>query len=517
MKKILFIFIAIMFVYTSPGNAQRCKADDLLQKSLERDSGLRGYISRLETMIKEWTQKFPFHPTLHHSSITIPVVVHIVYHDTTEYIRDDQIQSQIIALNRDYQKLNLNEINRAPAAYKAIAAKTYLKFELAKRKPDGTATNGITRRRTTKSEFVFDNALDCEKVKQATDGTVAWDTDKYLNIWVCDLWDHNGTNPVNSLLGYATFPADTNMIQGVAIDYTCFGTKGTAQSPYHFGRTTTHEIGHYLDLYHTFQGGCLDQDSVADTPPQRDDSGGCTAAAGCPGITDPVMFMNYMDYTDDSCMYMFTVGQRKRMLGHFIPGGRRAGLAVSDALLPPNVTTINYQVFLESQNSQLPSWKAAMVMIHAWACQCTPDVDAMVRDNAGQPGRHIAGIPNDISEVIHALALTPEEINMCYSAVGFYGLLQDGPIALLSADTNESYGLVISGMSFDPNTGEARLSIKDPMGIGPRGFFMVNQTGSEYTVSYREFMINILERMASNNRKVYIVYPPSATAAVRFP
>jgi hypothetical protein len=221
------------------------------------------------------------------------------------------------------------------------------------------------------------------------------------------------------------------------------------------------------------------------------------------------MFMNYMDYVDDNCMSMFTNGQRIRMLANVAPGGRRASLAVSNALFPTTATTREYEVFLEPQHDQLPSWKAALVMTHAWACQCTPDLNSLLLQNAGKRLNRYQAMGNDVADVVYALALHPEELLACYTIDGFYQKMNRGPITLLSVSGTELYGLVVHGMVVDKASGKAFLKIKDPMSIGPRAFGIVNQSGAEYQVDYNQFMVEMLEQAVINNKHIYIVYPPT--------
>ena len=140
-----------------------------------------------------------------------------------------------------------------------------------------------------------------------------WDSNKYLNIWVCRL--------KNNVLGYAQFPGGDPDTDGVVIDYRSFGTSGTAVARFNLGRTATHEVGHWLDLYHIWgDGDCNVDDFVNDTPTTK---GPNTTSAPCffpggdscdDGIGDLAdMFQNYMDYSKDQCMNLFTEGQRDRM------------------------------------------------------------------------------------------------------------------------------------------------------------------------------------------------------------
>jgi hypothetical protein len=252
----------------------------------------------------------------------IPVVVHVVYKGAAQNISDDQIHSQIDVLNRDFRKTN-PDVSSTPAPFLPLAADARIEFELAGTDPAGNPTDGIIRTSTTVSGFTDDN-----KVKHnSSGGADAWPRDSYLNLWVCRL---SGT-----LLGYAQFPGGPPDTDGVVIRDTAFGTTGTAAAPFNLGRTATHEIGHWLNLRHIWGDdgtGCSGDDFVADTP---NAAGSNTGVPSFPHVTcsngpNGDMFMNYMDYTDDAGMFMFTAGQVTRMqasldgdrptLGHVKPG-----------------------------------------------------------------------------------------------------------------------------------------------------------------------------------------------------
>lgn len=251
----------------------------------------------------------------------IPVVVHVVYNTTLQNITDAQVQSQIDALNRDYQLLNSDTIS-IPTAFKPFMADCKIQFCLAQRDPAGYPTTGIVRKATARVSFT-----DNDDVKQSSKGgDDAWDANSYLNLWVCKL--------SGGLLGYAQFPGGSSATDGVVISYTAFGTTGTAAAPFNIGRTATHEIGHWLNLKHIWGddgSACAGSDGVGDTPNQSGANYHCPAfpVLSCNSGTAGDMFMNYMDYVDDRCMMMFTHGQRKRMYAVLAPGGARASLAVS--------------------------------------------------------------------------------------------------------------------------------------------------------------------------------------------
>jgi len=256
--------------------------------------------------------------------VTIPVVVHVVWHTQQENISDAQIQSQIAVLNRDFRRTN-SDIGSTPAVFQPFTADCRIQFALARRDAQCGPTTGITRTQTTVTSFSSNDA-----VKSASSGGHdAWPADRYLNLWVCKL--------MGGLLGYAQFPGGPGNTDGVVCTYTAFGTMGTAAAPFHLGRTATHEIGHWLNLLHIWgdAAGCAVDDGVADTPLQYDLHTDCPTfpQISCNNGPNGDMFMNYMDYTDDACMYMFTAGQAARMDACL--AGARAGLLASDALIPP--------------------------------------------------------------------------------------------------------------------------------------------------------------------------------------
>jgi hypothetical protein len=263
----------------------------------------------------------------------IPVVVHVVSNGAAQNISDAQVQSQIDVLNHDFRKTNA-DVSSTPAVFQPLTADARIEFELASTDPSGNPTNGITRTSTTVSGFTDDN-----KVKHAsTGGADAWPRDNYLNLWACRL--------SGGLLGYAQFPGGPADTDGVVILDTAFGNTGTASAPFGLGRTATHEIGHWLNLRHIWGddgNGCSGDDFVADTP---NAAGANTGIPAFPHITcsngpNGDLFMNYMDYTDDAGMFMFTGGQVTRMqasldgdrptIGHPKPGGP-TGLLLDTAI-----------------------------------------------------------------------------------------------------------------------------------------------------------------------------------------
>lgn len=323
--RIASLFAALLLAFSGSLAAQRtCAAHEVLQQQIAENPLLQQRLQEIE----EHTHAYEQQGVHERIVVTIPVVVNVVYNTTTENISDAQIQSQIAILNQDFRKLNA-DVSGVPAAFAGLAADCEINFCLAQRDPSGNATTGIRRQSTTKTSFSTNNAMKYT----AQGGLDAWPRDQYLNLWVCDL----GT----SLLGYAQFPGGTAATDGVVIHYKYFGNIGTATAPFNKGRTATHEVGHWLNLYHIWgddSGACTGSDQVADTPNQASEHYGCPTfpQVSCSNGANGDMFMNYMDYTDDACMFMFSAGQKARMQALFSTGGARASLLNSLGCTPPS-------------------------------------------------------------------------------------------------------------------------------------------------------------------------------------
>jgi hypothetical protein len=308
MKKKLFILI-LAASNISSYTQERCGTEAMNKYKMENYPNYRIAREKVNTQTENWIKdNANYRPK---SIITIPVVVHVVWKTNIQNISNTQIQSQIDALNKDYRRTNIDVIN-TPSVWQSVAADCEIEFCLAKIDPNGQPTNGINRVETNHGKFGMDNDIHTSSLGGADD----WPNDDYLNIWVCDI--------SSGLLGYASKPS--NFIgdsDGLVIGYTYFGTTGTAQSPYNKGRTATHEIGHWLNLDHVWgnggwgSSGCNADDNITDTPNQEEENYNCPGfphnANAC-GTPNGDMFMNYMDYTNDACMNLFTNGQKTRMI-----------------------------------------------------------------------------------------------------------------------------------------------------------------------------------------------------------
>jgi hypothetical protein len=252
--------------------------------------------------------------------IIIPVVVHIVWNSAVQNITDAQVLSQIDVLNKDFNGLNADR-SKVPGYFSALAADCGISFVLAKTDPQGKPSSGIVRKQSSQGVFGFD-----DKVKSnATGGDDAWNAANYLNIWVCNL--------VGGISGYASVPGGPVAIDGVVISTGVFGTLNLA-GPFNRGRTAVHEIGHWLNLRHIWGDASCGDDKVDDTPQQQAANRGCNSGEkfSCAESAHGDMYMNFMDFSDDACMYMFTKGQRERMRVLFETGGPRNSLLYSIAL-----------------------------------------------------------------------------------------------------------------------------------------------------------------------------------------
>ncbi|MER7476170.1 zinc metalloprotease [Streptomyces sp. NPDC126510] len=243
--------------------------------------------------------------TARQGMIDIPVVVHVVHSHPEQNVSDAQIHSQIDVLNQDFRASN-PDVSKVPAVWQDLVADARLQFHLARTDPLGRPTDGITRTESAVGDWGTDDLVKFS----LSGGQDAWPADIYLNLWVCQLR--------RGLLGYAQFPGGAASTDGVVITHTALGTTGTATAPFDGGRTAVHEIGHWLNLRHIWgddDEGCSGSDFVSDTPNQAGANAGSPTFphVTCGNGPDGDMFMNYMDYTDDAAMFMFTKGQAARM------------------------------------------------------------------------------------------------------------------------------------------------------------------------------------------------------------
>ena len=307
MKQFALFLGALALSLSMDAQTRTCHTMGNLDRLLEMHPEMQQRIQSIE----DFTHQYESTPQLRSQvTVSIPVVVNVIYKTGSQNISDAQIQSQIDVLNADFRRTNSDADNTW-----SQAIDTNIEFCLASVDPDGNPTNGIRRKQTNKPSFSANDGM-----KSGGQGLAPWDPSSYLNIWVCNL--------SSGLLGYAQFPGGPSSTDGVVIDYAYFGTIGTATAPFDLGRTATHEVGHWLNLRHIWgDGGCSVDDFVSDTPASDGPNYGCALGHVSCGSVD--MVQNYMDYSDDACMNLFTGGQSLRMDALFAPGGAREGLTTS--------------------------------------------------------------------------------------------------------------------------------------------------------------------------------------------
>lgn len=262
--------------------------------------------------IEQQTNSFS-RDTVPNEIITIPVVVHLLFNNASQNISDAQVLSQIKALNEDFRRLNVDASN-TPSAFLPFAADSRIMFCLAQVDPTGRATRGIVRKHTNVSSFMGDDGMKFS----GSGGDDAWDSKKYLNIWVCSLFGRS--------LGYATPPGGPADKDGVVINFDVFGTTGSLRANFDKGRTATHEVGHWLGLRHIWGDETCGNDEVDDTPRQLSYNFNCPSfphVTSCSPNGYGDMFMNFMDLTNDACMNLFTNGQKTRMRSLFALSGSK--------------------------------------------------------------------------------------------------------------------------------------------------------------------------------------------------
>jgi Pregnancy-associated plasma protein-A len=284
---------------------RQCSSHDVLEEQLKADPSLGQRMRDIE----EFTQRVAANPQAYRlladGTIEIPVVFNVLYRTAAQNVSLAQLQSQIDVLNEDFAGTNAD--HNLTSTYNTVKAGSIgVRFVL----------DAVNRRSTTKTSWSTNDAM-----KKSAQGIAPSSPTTKLNIWVCNMG--------GGILGYAQFPGGSSATDGVVLDDNATGRTGTAAAPFNKGRTATHEVGHWLNLRHIWGDATCGNDQVGDTPTHNTSNFGCPAAghlSTCAG-TPVEMTMNYMDYTDDACMYMFSLGQRTRMLAVFATGGPRNSFA----------------------------------------------------------------------------------------------------------------------------------------------------------------------------------------------
>ena len=285
-------------------SVRKCSSNDVLQQQLMEDPTLQARMNSIEDFTREVIAN-PVQYRLVNGVVEIPVVFNVLYRTTEQNVSQAQLQSQIDVLNEDFSATNA-DYNLTQTYNSVKSGNIAVRFVL----------DLVIRRSTTKTSWSTNDAM-----KKAGQGIAPTSPTTKLNIWVCNMG--------GGILGYAQFPGGSSSTDGVVLDDNATGKIGTAAVPFNKGRTATHEVGHWMNLRHIWGDATCGTDLVGDTPTHNTANYGCPAAghlSTCAG--SPVeMTMNYMDYTDDACMYMFSMGQKTRMLAVFASGGPRNSFA----------------------------------------------------------------------------------------------------------------------------------------------------------------------------------------------
>lgn len=324
---ILLVFFIFIFSETfSQANLHRCGTHEIMQY---REQQSPGYLNRVKASFENAKQIADANRTnraVNDTIYKVKLVFHVVYANAAENIPDSVIFSQVEVLNEDYRRLNA-DTTRTRAEFLPVAGDAGIEFELAATDPDGNPTNGITRTAGDGGVLGFNPFQD--NVKTEPGGKAPWPTDRYVNIWVCNILNGLG------VLGYA-YPPDNapnwpsgsttdSSKQGVVLHYPVVGRNFSAPMDQTVagGRSLVHELGHYFGLRHIWgdSQGCVDDDGISDTPLASDASQQTcdTVINSCPDAPTDFhdMIENYMDYSDDRCLNMFTkeqIGVMRAML-----------------------------------------------------------------------------------------------------------------------------------------------------------------------------------------------------------
>ncbi|KAB1160462.1 T9SS type A sorting domain-containing protein [Tenacibaculum aiptasiae] len=325
-NKITLAFLCLFFIGATFAQQKRtCYAMEDIEERKATDPGLENRMKEIEKFTQKRVKEMEsYQGKVNGSIITIPVVVHVLYTNSTNNISDAQILSQIDVLNKDFRRTNTDKTNKW-----SQAADTQIEFAMAKVDPNGNATTAITRKQVSGADwgtkFKAYNAMK----SSASGGVDPWNTAEYLNMWIVPKMTNTSPQGDRTILGFAQFPGGSAATDGLVMIHDAFGSTGTLNPSFNLGRTTTHEIGHYLNLRHIWgDGGCGVDDFVSDTPESDAPNYGCKTGHVSCGSED--MVQNFMDYSDDACMNLFTVGQKNRMRAVLEAGGSRRSLALSD-------------------------------------------------------------------------------------------------------------------------------------------------------------------------------------------
>ncbi len=409
-----------LFAQENAAPRRFCPEVEHMKRQESLDPALKAKRMQMESVMRNYIQAQKAKPNPSPQAVvTIPVVVHILWNASRSYqnVSDAVVNNTIASFNKDLSKTNADFASMCPGPFQSKAADCQIQFCLAKQDPSGALTTGIIRKQTSYQQFpVFDASLNFLEYMKFTSkgGDDVWDHNRYLNFWICDMNDSRA-----QIYGYGQFPDQDTInpspklaaTDGIVIQYNTLPGAPNGNPTLNRGRTSVHEFGHFLYLYHiwgddsnvdgicgvgeTYPAECNGSDFVADTPkqcdchlgkptfPQKDACANDPASSNLDGAGDPVngtMYMNYMDYTDDDHMVMFTTGQRDRMqaaMYYF-----RRGLLTSNGCSAPSGTG-NNEMSLDHFVDVYPNPSTGSVFIYS-SIPNVASADVMIYNTVGE-------------------------------------------------------------------------------------------------------------------------------------
>ena len=441
------ILICITGVTVLAQSSDHCLTDELYQRQLAANPALK---EMREAAIK-LAMSMKDDPSQEGNAVKyIPLVFHIMHEGKGENISKAQILDQVRILNEDFRRLNADTVN-TPGPFKPLGSDTQIEFRLAQIDPNGNCTDGIVRVFTPLTNGADD----------AVKALSYWDADKYLNFWVVKTI-YNFTGGGGTIIGYAYYPGTApNGADGVIIRSDYIGSIGSAVGSSDKGRVAAHEIGHYMDLAHVWGDSFCGDDFVADTPTSSGPNYGCTIfpRISCSNGPNGDMFSNYMDYSNGTCMNLFTHGQKARMNATF--------MTFRDNLISPSNHASTGIFNLPTACTMVPEFYANVTSICAGGTIDFSDGSwngtSTVR-NWSFPG----GNPS---------SSTAQNPTITYPAPGVYDVILTVGNAAGNVSSTRSGYIIVQAMNGDVNTSYYE-SFENP-GI-PGGFDVINEGGAGF-------------------------------------
>lgn len=459
MRKFYTILGLLFSITSAQAQSQHCGTDEYYKMQLANHPSLQKDADDFKVQAK----------TNIHSKIekratkyTIPVVFHVIHTNGPENISRAQILDQIRVLNEDYSYTNANK-TALRAQFTSVAGSADIEFKLASIDPNGNCFDGVNR-------IYSSTGVDMDMTKEPVKSLAYWNYKKYLNIWVVtNIVDGTGSAS-GTVLGYAVFPwmASTSK-DGIVVRHDNVGTIGTASGG-DGGRTLSHEIGHWLGLFHTFQGGCADDDMCDDTPPVS----GTFVNASCPAngnscnndVPDKLdMWEDYMDYSNGKCMAAFTLQQIAIMRNTLASTSYRNSNISSANLIATGVTTQNVAPVANFTASSTTICAGQSVVFTDLTCKGNPTVRSWTLTGSSSPSSTLAS-PTVVYQ-------TPGTYSVSLMSQNSYGS---------NTMTKTNYITVLPAVSKGEPTFEEGLENGDPT-TNSSGFTHLSPVASRFAVT----------------------------------